>query len=383
MTVRIREAVLPDDLDRLLDLGVGLYADDLAWVPPLRFLVRRRLDLKRNPFFRDAKLCLFLAERGGDIVGSISALRDRAFGRDPASPDRIAYWGFFETIEDAEVARALFGAVRDQARQWGATHLRGPRNLTRMEDIGLSVDGFDRRPPMLQSHHKSWYPAFVEANGFVKHHDHYAYETHLFENGRPRELPSNLRDKALACKIEGLEVRPARYRSLTADLLAAHAVLDAASVTVPDVTPMGRSTWLALGRTYLAFTSMELLQLAFVHGRPVAYAACIPEFNNALAAARGAILPFGWLRFLAAVRREKTAGFKLIGVHPEFRGQGLHAVLIRNIIEGLQRAGYAKVDGSIVDERNGPMRTTLEHAGLQVWRTYRVYESALDEAGPG
>ncbi len=320
---------------------------------------------------------LFLAERDGEVVGSISALRDHAF--DPAAPERVAWWGFFETLDDPEVSSALFDTVEAQARVWGATHLRGPRNLTRMEDIGLSIDAFDRRPPMMQGHHKAWYAAHVEAAGLVKHHDHYAYETNLFEpSGRPRALPDNLRRKAEACEVADLRVRPARLRSLGRDLGAAHDVLQAASVTVPDVAPMPRRTWMALGHTYLPFTSLELLQLAFVGDQPVAFAACFPEVNNAMAEARGRLLPLGWWRFLAAVRREKTAGFKLLYVIPEYRGRGLHAVLIRNIIEGLQRARYRTVDGSIVDERNGPMRATLEHAGLEIWRTFRVYETAIE-----
>ncbi|MEO0605470.1 MAG: GNAT family N-acetyltransferase, partial [Myxococcota bacterium] len=344
----------------------------------LEAMLRRRVDPVRNPFFRRSELVLFFAERQGQVVGSISALRDHAF--DPHADERIAWWGFFETIDDPEVSRALFDAVRAKAREWGATGLRGPRNLTRMEDIGLTVHAFDRRPPMMQGHHKPWYPAHVEAAGLVKHHDHYAYETNLFEpDGRPRQLPDNLRSKAEACDIGDLEVRSARWRSLGHDLGAAHDVLTAASVTVPDVAPMPRSTWMALGRSYLMFTSRELLQLAFVKGEPVAYAACFPEINNAMAAAGGALLPLGWLRFLRAVRRETTAGFKLIGVVPEYRGRGLHAVLIKNIIEGLQRAGYQRVDGSIVDERNLPMRRTLEHAGLEIWRTYRIYEASLDD----
>lgn len=376
MSVHVRPARLPGDLDRWLALGDRIYADDPARGRPVTALLRRRLDPSRNPFFRRAELKLFFAERHGELVGSISALRPPEF--DAEADERIAWWGFFETTDDPAVSAALFDRAKAQARSWQATHLRGPRNITRMEDIGLTVDRFDRRPPMMQGHHRPWYAPHVEAAGLTKHHDHYAYETVLFEpDGRPRELPDNLRLKAESCDIPDLVVRSARWRSLGRDLVAAHEVLNAASVTVPDVSPMPRRTWLALGRTYLAFTSTELLQIAFVGDRPVGYAACFPELNNAMAAVNGSILPFGWWRFLRAVRREKTAAFKLIGVVPEYRGTGLHAVLIKNIIEGLQRARYAKVDGSIVDERNGPMRTTLEHAGLTIWKTYRIFETPL------
>lgn len=41
------------------------------------------------------------------------------------------------------------GAVSERARALGATLLRGPRNVTRVEDIGLLVEGYGPRPPIL------------------------------------------------------------------------------------------------------------------------------------------------------------------------------------------------------------------------------------------
>lgn len=371
----VRRATSPADREALLDLPRRLYAGDPAWVSPLRVLERRRLS-PSNPFWREAQIALFLAERGGEVVGTVSALRDR--GYDAAKGERTVWFGYFESVDDPEVARALLDRVLEQARAWGATEVRGPRNVTRMEYVGISIDGFDRRPPMLQGQHRPTYAGMIEAAGFRKHHDHYAYEALLTDDhGRPRPIPPSLLDKASACDVEGLVVRPARWRSMHADLLAAHEVLNDAYRTVPDVTPMPRATWLALGRSYLAFTSKELLQLAFVGDEPVAFAACLPEINGAMAAARGRLLPAGWARFVVAFRRERTAGFKLIGVKPAYRGRGVHAALIRNVIEGLQRAGYTRLDASIIDERNAPMRAVVEHAGCTIWRTYRVYTRPL------
>ncbi len=373
--ITVRRATSPADLDAVLDFPRRLYAGDPAWVPPLRLLERRRLS-PGNPFWKHAEIALFLAERGGEVVGTVSALRDH--GHDAAKGERTAWFGYFEAVDDPEVAAALLERAVEQARAWGATELRGPRNVTRMEYVGVSIDGFDRRPPMLQGHHRPSYAGMLEAAGFRKHHDHLAYEARLVDDeGRPRPIPPSLLEKAEACDVEGLVVRRARWRSMGADLLAAHEVLNEAYTTVPDVTPMPRATWLALGRTYLAFTSTELLQLAFVGEEPVAFAACLPEINSALRAADGELLPTGWARFVAAFRRERTAGFKLVGVKPGLRGRGVHAVLIRNVIEGLQRAGYTRLDASIIDERNGPMRAVVEHAGCTVWRTWRVYTRAL------
>ena len=62
---------------------------------------------------------------------------------------------------------------------------------------------------------------------------------------------------------------------------------------------------------------------------------------------------------------------------PEYRGTGLHALLIREAIHGIRIAGYGRLEASLIDERNGPMRKIVEGAGMTVYRRYRVYERSV------
>ncbi|MBN2798146.1 MAG: GNAT family N-acetyltransferase [Deltaproteobacteria bacterium] len=372
-TLIVRRATPSADLSALLELERRIYRGDPVHVPKIELLERRRL-APSNPFFQTAELVLFLAERDGAPVGSISVLRDLG---DLAREPGVVFFGFFEVIEDEEVARALVEAAEAQAIAWGATELQGPRDLTRVEYIGLSVDGFDRRPPMLQGTHRPYYQAFLERAGFKRHHDHYAYESSLVGPDGPAPPPRHLKELAEACDVPGVTVRRARWTSIDQDIRGAHEVLNDAFQTVPDVSPMPLATWRTLGYTFLPIMSTELLQIAHVGAEPVAFAMCIPEINGAQAALRGRFLPFGWARALAAMRAERTAGFKFIGVKQAWRGRGLHAKMVLAIVEGMQRAGYERVDASIVDERNAPMRAVAERAGMRVWRTYRVYRKHL------
>lgn len=361
------------DLDALLALPHRLHAGDPAWVAPLTAVVRRRVD----GFAREGSLRLFVAERDGQVVGSISALRDRGFERDQG--ERVAWFGFLELEDDAAVANALFDAASDQARAWGAVALRGPRDLTRLENVGLTVDGHDRLPPFLQGHHPAYYQRLVEGVGLEQHHDVLAYEIAVRgPGGELRDLPPEVAAKAREVDIPGLEVRAARRWTIGRDLRLAHAVLNEAYRTVPDVAPIPEATFVSLGRPYLAIADPRLLQLATVGDRPVGFAACLPELNEAFHAARGALLPVGWARIARDLRRVRTASFKLIGVVPDLRGTGLHARLIANVVDGVRAAGYHRVEASVIDERNGPMRAVVEGIGMTVYRRYRFYQRQLD-----
>ncbi|WP_437969428.1 hypothetical protein WMF04_09065 [Sorangium sp. So ce260] len=375
MSITIEEARSAADLAEILDLPLRLHAADPGYVPPLRPLVLRRLDPK-NPFFREASLRLFRARRGRETVGTLSLLVDRRHDRH--SGERAAFFGFFECERDPEAARALFGAVSEGARALGATSLRGPRNVTRVEDVGLLVEGYGSRPPMLAGHHPPYYRELVEAEGFSKRYDMLAYDTPLLDAaGRRRELPEALRRKAAAVSIPGLEVRRAAVHRISRDLEIAHAVFTEAYRGVPEVVPMSRAEFVSLGRAFVLLAGPRLVQIATVRGEPAAFAVCLPELNEAIAAARGRLLPLGWARIAGALRRVRTASFKLIGVVPAFRSTGLHALLVQHVVDGLRAAGYERLEASLIHEDNATMRHIVESAGCAIYRRYRVYERPL------
>ncbi|WP_437782759.1 hypothetical protein [Sorangium sp. So ce1097] len=375
MSIAIEEARSRAELTDILDLPLRVHAADPSYIPPLRPLVLRRID-PRNPFFRDASLRFFRARRGRETVGSISLLLD---GRhDRHSGERAAFFGFFECERDPEAARALFAAVSERARALGATSLRGPRNVTRVEDIGLLVDGYGSRPPVLAGHHPPYYRELVEAEGFSKRYDMLAYDTPLVDaEGRPRELPEALRRKAASVRIPGLEVRRVAAHRVARDMEIAHAVFTEAYRGVPEVVPMSRAEFVNLGRAFVALTDPRLVQIATVRGEPAAFAVCLPELNEAFAAARGRLLPLGWARVLGALRRVRTASFKLIGVVPAYRSTGLSALLVQRVVDGLRAAGYARLEASLIHEDNAPMRHIVESAGCVPYRRYRVYERPI------
>lgn len=371
MAVALSEVHAPDEI---LALQQRIYAGDAAFVPPIDAWVRRRLDPAKNAFLRDAELRLFVARRDGEVVGTISALRDPQHER--VHGEKVAFFGWFECIDDAEVAAALLEHAAAQARAWGATILRGPRNLTRIEETGLCVEGHGARPPFLAGHHPAYLGAHVEAAGLHKHHDVLAYDIDLCDpDGTPRKLPERLERAAARVRIAGLEVRGPRYTRLFADIGVAHEVFVEGFRDVPENTPMPRAQFVGLGGGLVLVTHREMLQIATVNGQPAGFALCFPEINEALGAAGGRWT--GLPRALWALRSIRTASFKLIGLVPKYRNTGLHALLIRQAIAGVQAAGYSRLEASLIDERNSASRRVVESAGLKVYKRYRVYERAV------
>lgn len=376
MTIRVRPVQSPADLDAFLALPGRVFAGDPAFVPPIRAWLRRRLS-GRNPFLAEADLILFLAWREGRAVGRISALRDRR--HEEQKGERVAFFGFLCLEPEPGILDALLAAVETQARAWGARLLRGPRDLSRVEEVGLTAEGFAIPPPFLAGHHPRALLPMLEAQGFRLHHDVLAYDIDLYdEQGAPKPLPEGLARQAAQVAIPGLELRSFRWSSARGDLHRAHEVFVDAFREVPENTPMPLNQWLSLGGGLLLVTRRQMLQLALVEGKAAGFALCFPEINEALIAARGALLPTGGLRALLAFRRIRTASFKLLGVMPPWRKTGLRSALIAAAIEGVRAAGYQRLEASLIDERNAPMRAIVERAGMRIYRRYRVVEREID-----
>lgn len=367
-------------LQRFIAVPALLHGAVPTYVPPLQALQLRRLRAG-NAALGEAQLRLFQLEEAGQILATASLLLDPRHSAHRGVAE--AFFGFFEAA-DAHSGLALLDHVAKQARAAGMVRLLGPRNLSRVEDIGLLIEGHDQRPPMLASYHPPRYQALLEAAGFRGRYDMLAYEADLFDGaGQPRALPQKLADKAEAARaaLPGVTFRRVGLSGLwSGELSDAYRVFTEAYADVPEVVPMAQGQFLALGRLFLLLANHDLLQLAYDGQRPVAMAMCLPDLNQALHAARaagGRLSARGLGALLRALPKIDTASFKLIGVVPGLRHSGLHALLISKVIGGLRRAGYRRLEASLIHQDNAPMRRVVEGAGMTVYQRYRIFEKDL------
>ncbi|MDH3603785.1 MAG: N-acetyltransferase, partial [Candidatus Tectomicrobia bacterium] len=121
----------------------NVYRNDPCWIPPLTMERKEFLNPRKNPFFQEADVQLFLALQGRQPVGRIAAVINHLHDRQ--HHERAGFFGLFECLPQAEAAAtALFNAATEWVRERGATFIRGPLNLSTNElACGLLVDGFD------------------------------------------------------------------------------------------------------------------------------------------------------------------------------------------------------------------------------------------------
>ena len=127
----------------------------------------------KNPFFMHSEMEFFLAYRGNEIVGRVATIKND--NHNTTHHDKVGFFGFFECINDQEVANALFDAAGAWLKSKGFDTMRGPVNPSLNDEVALLVEGFDGPPVCLMSYNPQYYMNLIDGYGFAKAKDMYAY----------------------------------------------------------------------------------------------------------------------------------------------------------------------------------------------------------------
>jgi hypothetical protein len=214
--ISVRPAQGRTEQGAFVDLPWSIYRDDPLWVPPLKASVRELLDSERHPFFGGGKGGeheLFLAWDRGQVVGRVAAILNHAHNR--FHHEKIAFFGFFECTDRAEVARALLEAVESWARHHGVSAVRGPMNPSTNYECGLLVEGFDRSPVLMMTYNPEYYAALIEGAGYAKVKDLYAYFSPV--HGAHQERVERLAERTRQ-RNPGLRTRPVNLKDFNAEV---------------------------------------------------------------------------------------------------------------------------------------------------------------------
>jgi len=359
------------DVLRFLKVSYGIYGDDPNWVAPLL------MDLKKvftdaNPLFEHAVMQLWVATRAGRDVGRIAGIIDHHHNR--AARDPAAFFGFFESVDDATVSRRLFETVATWARAAGLKRLLGPMNPTTNDECGLLVDGFDSPPVIMMTYNPRYYVGLVEGAGFRKAKDLLAFYIDL------AKIPMD-RLGRIATKIKQrnpeLNFRPVRRKTLTQDLVKVKDVYNAAWEENWGFVPMTDAEVDFMAARLKPLLMEGLVWLAEVEGEPVGFLLALPDYNIPLQPLRGRLSTprvLGFIPYVLGWKCPPRTRVITLGMKRAYRGKGLESALL---IEGLKTgiaAGVRESEASWILEDNLMMCRVLEAIGGRVYKTYRLYE---------
>jgi len=379
--ISVRPVQSRRDLERFIRVPFWLHQFEPMWVPPLIMERRRFLNKRKNPFFNHGEAEYFLCEREGEVVGRITAQRNDAWDEKHGGKDGM--FGFFDSVNDRDVATALVEAAKGWLSERGRKRMLGPMDFTTNDECGLLINAYDELPIVLTPWHPPYYLPLLESTGMTKAMDVQMWSLKLGEmhaDSMGDGFSKVIYKGAEMCEGRNrVTVRNMRKRDLEAEIGRFVEVYNAAWSDNWGFVPIGDDD--------VAFTVRNLRPIldekwAFVAERDgvvLGAGLTLPDINQVLVKMGGRLLPLGWLKFLIGRGKIDRVRVFALGVKPEYRHLGVDAALyVKHLEEGRNPDNHIwRGETGWILEDNRQMNKGMVAMGGRVTRRYRFFELPL------
>ena len=378
MSIEIRQHAPGKDTGDFIQAGFEVFRGDPAWIPPLYMMIKERLDPEKDPCHEHMDVALFTAWKDGALVGRVSATVDRAWL--DRWKDGTGHFGYFDTIDDAEVAGALLGRAEGWLREKGMTRVNGPMSLSANHEIGLLVDGFEHPPVLDMGHSRSYQGALAERCGYAKEKDLFAWRYESTGEFNARTLKAWEAIRALP----EVKLRSVNVRKLRDELGVIMDIYNEAWASKWGYVPLGAKELDKLASDMSLVLDPSIAFIAEIEGKPAGMCITVPNLNEVIADMRGRLFPLNWAKLLWRTKVKSPASSRLIllAVREQYRKNvkrygGLSAAMYVEVAKRGFAKGYAWAELGWTREDDAPINLGIRSMGAKVYKTYRVYEKRL------
>ena len=358
----------------------SLYKHQTHWVPPLRgdLLGNRLLGLtglltKEHPYHHHAEVTHFMASKDGKPVGRISVAINQRFNEHYST--KIGFFGFFEVIQDYEVAKTLLDKAREWVVERGMTVLRGPGEYSNAtnERQGILIEGFEFNPTVELTHNPPYYAEFLECYGFGKAKDYHAYLLDVQVPTPPRltRLAEQVRER------RDIKTRALVMKNLTADVGLIVKIYNESWAQNWGFLPVTNEEGKALADSLRMVADPGLIRFAFVNGEPAAVLGALPDPYYVLRPRWQWYGDSDFVRVLRLLQKRRhipLVRLMFFGIRPKFRKLGIDAILFSEVKEYATGKNYQKCEASLLLEDNHLVLSPSEFMGAKKYKTWRIYE---------
>lgn len=363
----IRPVLTKADSKKFIDFIYTFYKNDPNWVPPLRMDREKLIDKKKNPFYTHSQMELYLAERNGEVIGRIGAIVNDNHNKE--HNDKVGFFGFFECVNEQEVANALFDEAKKYLKSKGMNAMRGPANPSVNDEYGLLVEGFDMPPVVLMTYNPKYYGTLIENYGLKKEKDLYAY---ILDQKTVYTEKFN-RANEIVKQRNSLTFRPINMKDFKNEVRRLKEVYNAAWQYNWGAVAMTDEEFDALAEDLKMVVEPELVLIAESKGKLIGFALSLPDINIRLKDNKNGGLLGGLLRLMVFKKKIDLVRVIVLGVIPEYKKSGAAGVLFYETAVRAKKLGYAYGEASWILEDNVMMNRAAEAMQGKIYKRYRIY----------
>ena len=346
--IEVRQVRSKREQKQFLNFPLDLYKDNPCFVPPL-WMDEKKIFDKDYVYRETCEDECWLAFKDGKVAGRIQGILQKA-SNEKTGEKRIRFTRF-DSIDDFEVAKALFEAAEAWARSLGMDTVCGPLGYSDLEREGLLIDGFDQLSTFEEQYNAPYYPDFIERLGYTKEID---WNESQLRAPSPEDAAELKKLSDFILKRYNLHIGKSRNAS---DFLRKYVdglfeVLDHSYDglygTVPFTDGMKK---LLVDNFKLVVNPKRTAVVLDGNDKVIAFAVSFASLAKAVQPSRGHLTPFALIRLLRALRRPEIIDLCLVGVEPEWLNRGVSTVFVAGMVDMLAdpRVKYLETNLNLED----------------------------------
>lgn len=374
MSVQVKTVVAKRDLKAFIAVPFDIYKANPYWVPPLIGEELKNFDKVHNPAFKNADSRLFIAYKNGKPVGRIAAIISSA--ANGKYKTKNLRFGWFDTIDDYEVADALFKVVEKWGKELGMNTLTGPHGFSDLDPEGMLVEGFDHLPTIAVIYNHPYYPVYAEKYGFKKDVDYLEF---LCEIPGPELLEKLLRIADRIKERSSFKILEFKNKKeLSARGRAVFHLLNEAFENIYGSVPLTEEQINYYIKKYFSYVDKDLIKVAAnKDGEVIGFVITIPNLSKPFQKAKGKLLPFGWYHILKGLFSREILDLYLVGVSEKYRGLGVDLLMVTELARAAVTKGFKLTQSNVILEKNLKAQAQLKFFNPVVYRRTRILKKKI------
>jgi len=375
MSIVVREVKNAGDLRRFVEFPYQYYKNHPLWLPTLKAEEREIFDPKKNPAYAYCESRQFLAEKDGKVVGRVAAVWNKRANEKFGT--RNLRFGWFDAIDDLDVARGLFAQVETWAREIGMETVTGPHGFCDFDPNGMLVEGFDHMANTASNFNYPHYPVLTEKCGYGKEIDYLEFKVMVpHETGIPEKL-LNLSERVK----ERSHFHLYKFRNVKHILSRADEIFDVLQEAYEEIYGAVLLTDEQIKyyiKKYITYIDPDLIKVVVNdQDKIVGFLITMPNMTKAFQKAKGRLFPFGWYWILRGLKQHEIIDFLLAGVRKQYRGQGVDLLMAVEISKTCLEKGFIHSESTQELETNTKVQAQWKFFNPVQHKRRRIYKKKL------
>ena len=335
------------------------------WVCPLDNDILAVFDNKKNKMFSHGEAIRWyvLDKDSGKAVGRIAAFYDKNGSEDYEQP--TGGCGFFECIDNQQVANILFDACRNWLAERGMEAMDGPINFgARDAWWGLLVEGFEYQPLYNNPYNPPYYKALFENYGFQNYFNQNSYLWRVYQD----DLSDIAKAKAeRVAATEGYRIEDIRNTDLNVATENLRTIYNKAWALFTGVNPMSEQEAKQIVDTLKPIIDPNIIFFAYYNDEPIGFFVMVPDLNCIIGKFKGKFGIINKLRLMWNLKVKKSADriFGIIfGIAPQYQGKGIESFMMNHILQTYIRSNrnpYKTVEFAWIGDFNPVMNKMIQN----------------------